>query len=44
MTAHKLAALYLPTNEEERIGLAFRAAPDTVDALHVLSEEVFAVA
>ena len=35
----KLVALYLPTNEEERIGLAFRAAPDTrVDALHVLSE------
>lgn len=35
----KLAALYLPINEDERIGLAFRAAPDTrVDALHVLSE------
>jgi hypothetical protein len=35
----KLAALYLPTHEDERIGLAFRAAPETrVDALHVLSE------
>ncbi|NYH11915.1 AAA family ATPase [Pseudomonas moraviensis] len=35
----KLAALYLPTNEDERIGLAFRAAPEArVDALHVLSE------
>lgn len=35
----KLAALYLPTSEDERIALAFRAAPETrVDALHVLSE------
>ncbi|MFC4965227.1 AAA family ATPase [Alcaligenes sp. GCM10023179] len=35
----KLAALYLPTSEDERIELAFRSAPGTrVDALHVLSE------
>jgi recombinational DNA repair ATPase RecF len=35
----KLAALRLPTGEEGRIELAFRAAPQTsVDALHVLSE------
>ncbi|WP_417663571.1 hypothetical protein [Pseudomonas sp.] len=35
----KLAALYLPNNEDERIGLVFHAAPETrIDALHVLSE------
>lgn len=35
----KLAALHLPTDEDGRIELAFRAAPQTsVDALHVLSE------
>lgn len=35
----KLAALHLPTTEEGRIELAFRAAPQTsVDALQVLSE------
>lgn len=35
----KLAALSLPTKEDERIELAFRADPETrVDALHVLSE------
>lgn len=35
----KLAALRLPTGEDGRIELAFRAAPQTfVDALHVLSE------
>ena len=35
----KLAALHLPTDEDGRIELAFRATPRTnVDALHVLSE------
>lgn len=35
----KLVALRLPTSEDGRIELAFRAAPQTnVDALHVLSE------
>ena len=35
----KLAALSLPTGEDGRIELAFRASPQTsVDALHVLSE------
>ncbi|WNF54205.1 AAA family ATPase [Pseudomonas sp. SG20052] len=35
----KLAALHLPTSEDDRIELAFCAAPETrVDALHVLSE------
>ncbi|WP_238343370.1 AAA family ATPase [Pseudomonas sp. RW3S2] len=35
----KLAALHLPLDEDSRIELAFRAAPNTnVDALHVLSE------
>jgi recombinational DNA repair ATPase RecF len=35
----KIASLHLPTSEDGRIELAFRAAPQTqVDALHVLSE------
>lgn len=35
----KLVALHLPTSEDGRIELTFRAAPQTnVDALHVLSE------
>jgi recombinational DNA repair ATPase RecF len=35
----KIAFLHLPTSEDGRIELAFRAAPQTqVDALHVLSE------
>lgn len=35
----KLAALHLPLDEDSRIELAFRAAPNSnVDALHVLSE------